>query len=247
MKTFFPRLLSLLLLFGVVATMSAKSIELSFKTVPKTLETSSAVNVVYVPGLASGTRVTITGPDNKVGNVYVSMSGSTLTVGMTKEASNHRNNGNMVRGVKVTVHTGLISNFEASSASEIKCTVPLDYGRGKVKMDVSSAADVEFAIIRCGSLDAGASSAGDLEIDSIEATSVSLDSSSAADIEVGAVKADSLKVSADSGSDIEVKGGVVASLKAHADSGADIDLRGLTARTKFISKDSGGSVKTGTR
>ena len=247
MKTLFPSLLSLAVMLAMTFGLSAKTLEMSFKTVPKTLATAEAVNVVYVPGNTSGTLVTITGPDDKVGNVKVKMKGTTLSIGMTIEAAGHRNNGDLVRGVKITVHTGLVTSFSASSASEISCTSRLDYGNGAVNIDASSAADVEFGFVKCGSLGVGTSSACDVEIDRVEAANVSLEASSAAEIEIDFIKADRLEASASSCADISVKGGAVGTLKAKANSGADIDLHGMTARTQSISKNSGGSVKIGTK
>ena len=233
-------LLSLAVLILFPLFMAAKDLTFSFGETPKELSIRNGLNVIYKPGHTSGTKVTVSGPDDKVGNVKVELTGKSLRLHVPKKEN--CNGQHLAENVTVTVESGVIPTCKASSGADIRCSSTIDYGNATAVFDASSGADIKFGSIICTNLNCEASSGSDLIIANVNCDKASLDSSSGADIKIGKLTSVVISLEASSGSDIKIGHIHAGTLTAKASSAADISLKAGDITTAILEATSGSDI-----
>ncbi len=239
MKKFILTLFSLLF---VSTAMLAESKDLSIKKPFNKLATSAGVDVTYTPS-GGQARVRITGPASKISNVEVTVKGTTLSIsGNSRKGKHFFNAGQNLRGVKISVSGPLVTHFEASSGSSIKCISNLNSASARFNMEVSSGAQINISSMRGANAEFDASSGGSIKIQNVTATKMEFDASSGASISVTRLSAGSLDADASSGASIKLAGNAQKGY-LEASSGGSIHALSLKLLQSNIKKSSSGSIR----
>lgn len=234
----------------VAVTMYAAERSVTLKGTIKEIEVARGVDVRYVPGDGQP-RVSITGPQDNISNVEVTLSDGVLRIegkqaevrksvffGLFKSYGTRSE----LSGVKITLYAPHVGVLKASSGSDLKVEKPVNVPGEAASLRASSGSGIKMEWLTCGSLECAASSGADIDMELLTAKTAVFTASSGSDIDVDALTADMVNARSSSGSDISLGGAAVrANLKAS--SGSDIDVRKLKCPSVEVHKSGVASIK----
>lgn len=236
-------LLSLLVILISAGVCFAESREIAISKSFNKISTSSGVDVTYTPS-GGKPKIKIVGPASKINDVSVSVKGSTLVISAASKKGKGIFNSinNNLRGVKIAVSGPLVTSFDASSGSSIKCSSSLNSPSAKFKVDASSGATVSLTTLRGARAEFDASSGSSIAIQTLNATKTEFDASSGSKISVNRVTTSNLDADASSGASIKLAGSAQNGY-LEASSGGSINALSLKIIHSNIKKSSSGSIK----
>lgn len=232
--------LSVCLLISAAAAFADTRTFLIKKTY-NSLSTSSGASVTYVPS-DKISQVKVSGPADKIKDVKIEIKGSTLKISAQKKKTKFFTSiSNTLKGVKITVTGPMITEFEASSASSIRCSAPLSATKKTFEIEASSGAAVCFANISGRKAEVDCSSGAALNIGGLNADKIVVEASSGAAVNISDISAKQLSAEASSGAAMTLAG--------HADrgdfeasSGACMNAKALKLIDSHVEKSSGGTI-----
>lgn len=227
----------LTLFFGLAMTATLSAAERTFNYNGKlyAINSHTAADVTYIPSTGSAIKITVTGPDENIGNLKVEYLHGTLTFKTDKKTSR-----NPLKGVTVTVTGPVASKFNATSAGDIICDTPFKVYDLTVK--TSSAGDIKLRSVKAATATFSSLSAGDITVNSAECEDVTITCSSAGDIHFKDLTATTADISANSSGDITISHIKAGSLSARANSSGDITIAGKAVNA-YLSAISAGNIR----
>ncbi len=201
------------------------------------LSTAAALKVTYIPS-DKKQQVTISGPAASIKDVVAVIDGKTLEIKVAKNKVNDRKN---LHNVSVTVTGPMITEFEASSASSLTCTAPLNSSTKAFDIEASSAGSITLASVAGPKADIEVSSGASVTVKALNSPATDFEASSGAKLNVMNINSKKLTAEASSGAKIILSG------KAdfgsfEATSGAKIDGKSLRLVNSKTDHSSGGSI-----
>lgn len=214
------------------------------------ISTATAIDVVYTQ--SNHTDIEISAPDNLMAYVKVENDGGMLKIYFESE---EQGKGINIRGkheTKVRISAPAVHTLHTSSSGDILLVNGLNTD-GLVRVESSSAGEIEGSGISCEELVIEASSAGDIELKNVACNNLQVEASSAGDVSLsgtcrmakleassaGEIDADDLKadaVIAEASSSGDVSCYAVESLEASASSAGKVYYKGDPKQIRNHSK-----------
>lgn len=233
-------ILTLLLMAGVLVV-NAETRRVTIERNVTELNAFAGAVIKYNCSNTSSPYMLISGPTEKINNLSISQKGGSLSIGPKKNKLGSRN-GNMIRGVIVTIYGRMPRDIDASSGANVTVNNTVTASSAEIDVETSSGANVTLKGLTCRSISMDASSGSLISTQNLKAETISIDSSSGSSVKTGTVNCKSISCDASSGSSITVSGNSKNG-DFEASSGAAIRGAGLRVSGNCsIEKSSGGSI-----
>lgn len=197
--------LALIIMILGILPMSAETKTAQFTRSFSKIEVYGGANVFYNVSNVSKPYMRISGPSDKIKNLYFSVDGGKLKIGRKKTKYNNFEN-NILRGVTINVYAPAVYDMEVSSGANLTFNSSLSVPSKDIDVEVSSGARVKLLTVNCRELDLEASSAGTLNVSGVKTQSLSIESSSAAKVVCNSINTEKISCDASSAASITITG-----------------------------------------